>query len=153
MVIHKKVSKICAFSVLQVTFFPLKFVGLLNGLVTSTIISLRVTTESPTILFEYSTISENTYYVKFQYNLFTHVLFDFWTHTDPIFYSTFDLNYIFYHQIYAYISIKYFLLMFVKLLVLKLLDLVLILKTFYVHLFYSMYEWFEWMNEHHLNEW
>ena len=111
MLINKKAGEIYRFSdyrlqsFLQVTFFSLKFVSSLYSVVTTYIISSLITTESPVILFEYFQFHKHMYYNFFHRH---DVLLDFCTHINI---STFDLNYIFYHEIYIYNCIDYVLLL------------------------------------------
>ena len=66
MVINKKVSKIEKFSILQITFFLLKFAGIVfveivffvRIVFVTSIISSHITTESPIILFIYLSIMQ-----------------------------------------------------------------------------------------------
>ena len=111
MLINKKAGEIYRFSdyrlqsFLQVTFFSLKFVSSLYSVVTTYIISSLITTESPVILFEYFQFHKHMYYNFFhRYD----VLLDFCTHINIF---TFDLNYIFCHEIYIYNCMDYVLLL------------------------------------------
>ena len=111
MLINKKAGEIYRFSdyrlqsFLQVTFFSLKFVSSLYSVVTTYIISSLITTESPVILFEYFQFHKHMYYNFFHRH---DVLLDFCTHINI---STFDLNYIFCHEIYIYNCMDYVLLL------------------------------------------
>ena len=133
MVIHNRVNKIYTFSIFQVTFISLKFVGLWYNLATTTKISSRVTTVSSIMLFSYLTILQTHLLDTIPNKIFfKHVIFNFWTHIDTILYSTFDLNYIFYHQIYSYNCMNYVWLMFVNSLIF-----VIILKTSNIHVLFK----------------
>ena len=111
MLINKKAGEIYRFSdyrlqsFLQVTFFSLKFVSSLYSVVTTYIISSLITTESPVILFEYFQFHKHMYYNFFHRQ---DVLLDFCTHINIF---TFDLNYIFCHEIYIYNCMDYVLLL------------------------------------------
>ena len=111
MLINKKAGEIYRFSdyrlqsFLQVTFFSLKFVSSLYSVVTTYIISSLITTESPVILFEYFQFHKHMYYNFFHRH---DVLLDFCTHINIF---TFDLNYIFCHEIYIYNCMDYVLLL------------------------------------------
>ena len=78
MVIHKRVNKIYTFSIFQVTFISLKFVGLLYNLATTTKISSRVTTVSSIMLFSYLTILQTHLLDTIPNKIFfKHVIFNF----------------------------------------------------------------------------
>lgn len=86
----------------------------------TSIISSHLIAKSSTELIKYLSILQ-VHALGFQIN-FLHihiVLLDFYSHLDIYLYSTFDLNYIFYHQIYIYCCIKYVLLMFLTHLILS----------------------------------
>ena len=134
MAIRKKVRKISKFSILQATVFLKKFFGTVfvgvvfagvffvgtvfvgtdfagTVLVTS-IISAHVFTESTIILppkyLPFSQVDVPGFQIYF---FRTHVFSDISTHIDICLSSNFDLNYIFYRQIYIYIRMIYVLLM------------------------------------------
>ena len=103
---------------LQATFFALKFVGIVfietvfagSGFVSS-IISLHVITESPILLSKYLSFSQ-VHLRRFEMS-FLHTCFLGFSHSNQhLSLFHFDLNYIWYHQIYIYISIIHMLLMF-----------------------------------------
>ena len=78
MVIHNRVNKIYTFSIFQVTFISLKFVGLLYNLATTTKISSRVTTVSSIMLFSYLTILQTHLLDTIPNKIFfKHVIFNF----------------------------------------------------------------------------
>ena len=110
-VIIKNASKIQTFCILQVVFFSLKFVGIVFvSLLHDSVISSHLIAESSIIVAKYFPFLQLDV-VVFQYNLFQiHDVF--FTHINICRYSTINLSYIFFHQIYIYIRIRYALLIF-----------------------------------------
>ena len=103
MVIDKKKRKILKF--VEVLFATTDFVGTVFVI---SITSPNLMTESSMILAKYLPFSQ-LHVAGFKYNLFrtNDVLLDFYTHIEIYCYSTFDLNYIFYRQIYIYTRMIY----------------------------------------------
>ena len=118
MVVNKKESKIYKLLLLQVTFFSLKFLGTLfvgtDFVVFVTFVSIILpheVTESSIILTKYSLFSQ-VHAAGPQIYFLPHALYSFGFLRSHQSYSTFDLNDIFYHQIYIYIRVIHVLLIF-----------------------------------------
>ena len=99
--LNKNASKILKFCVLQVIFFIKVFVSSLQNSITSS----HIRAESSIIIAKYFLFSQDS-----KHNIF-HIHDVFYTHIDIYHYSTIDLNYIFFRQIYICIPMLYVLLM------------------------------------------
>ena len=107
LIINKKPSKMYKFCVSQVIFFPLKFVE--ADFVSSITLSC-VITESSIILAKYFPFLQ-VHVTGFQIYFFQ--MYDtFYICINIYSYSTFDVNYLFFHQIYIYTHMIYLFLQF-----------------------------------------
>ena len=104
----KQTSNICKFCIFQAIFFSLKFLGLVF---ISPIISSHLITVSLLILSKYFSFSQLDL-AGLQNIIYFYIYYVFSSHIGIYRYSTTDLSYIFFHQVYIYIRMIYLLLNF-----------------------------------------
>ena len=106
MVINKKVKyrKFVFYRLIfSLRFVRIVFIASSYDLTFASIILSHVITESPIIFDKYLSFLQ-LHVMGFQIYLFLHLCYVFYTHIDISRYPTFGLNYIFYHQVYIYVS-------------------------------------------------